>query len=161
MTLAQLITLKTPKLGPVNNSTIYIYIYIYKHSTSFCNTRGHTPTSVSPAEEGRPMGSKELSHVGPPYNVVVLGRRNTSLAKGLFATKGSRVSREFWAAANVGVTNGGLRGVCAPLLKIGRNLPFFVFFAFARGPEQHLESPEIGGKRPFLRYPQISSRPHS
>ena len=33
-----------------------------------------------------------------------------------------------WAAANAGVTNGGLRGVWPPFLEIGRNPPFLPFF---------------------------------
>ena len=50
------------------------------------------------------------------------------------------------AAANGGVTNGGLRGVWPPFPEIGRNRPFS---PFSGGPEEHLENPENGGKRPF------------
>ena len=42
------------------------------------------------------------------------------------------------AAANGGVTNWGLRGVCPPSLEIGRNRPFSPFFChfrpFSEGP---------------------------
>ena len=59
----------------------------------------------------------------------------------------------FWAAANGGVTNGGLRGVWPPFLEIGRNRPFSPFFClflpFSRGCEEHLANPENGRKRPF------------
>ena len=65
-----------------------------------------------------------------------------------------------WAAANGGVTNGGLRGVWPPFQG---NRPTSAFFALllpfssvSGGPEQHLENPENGGKRPissdFLRF---------
>ena len=37
-----------------------------------------------------------------------------------------------WAAANGGVTNGGLRGVWPPFLKIGRNRPFSPFSCLFR-----------------------------
>ena len=41
-----------------------------------------------------------------------------------------------WAAANGGVTNGGLRGVWPPFPKIGRNRPFSAFFClFCPFPE--------------------------
>ena len=60
---------------------------------------------------------------------------------------------KIWADANGGVTNGGLRGVWLPFPEIGRNWPFspFVclFSPFFGGPEEHLENPENGGKRPF------------
>ena len=62
-----------------------------------------------------------------------------------------------WAAANGGVTNGGLRGVWPPFRKsaeIGLFRPFSTFSPFSGGCEEHLENPENGGKRPF---PQISS----
>ena len=49
----------------------------------------------------------------------------------------------FWAAANGGVTNGGLRGVWPPFLEIGRNRPK------SGGCEERLGNPENGGKRPF------------
>ena len=55
----------------------------------------------------------------------------------------------FWAAANGGVTNGGLRGVWLPFLKIGRNRPFspFVclFSLFWR-----VGNPENGGGKAFF-----------
>ena len=58
-----------------------------------------------------------------------------------------------WAAANGGVTNGGLRGVWPPFLEIGRNRPFSPFFClfspFSGGCKEHLGNPENGGKRPF------------
>ena len=70
-----------------------------------------------------------------------------------------------WAAANGGVTNGGLRGVWPPWLDIGRNRPFSPLFlpfsSFSGGCEEHLENPENGGKRPFssdiLRFAQPPS----
>ena len=71
----------------------------------------------------------------------------------------------FWAAANGGVTNGGLRGVRLSFLKIGRSRFFFglflPFLPFSGGSKEHLENPGDGGKRPFfLRYPQICFSPH-
>ena len=65
--------------------------------------------------------------------------------------KGSHI--RFWAAANGGVTNGGLRGVWPPVPgnrpKSAFFRPFSAFSPFSRGPEQHRENPENGGKRPF------------
>ena len=37
-----------------------------------------------------------------------------------------------WAAANGGVTNGGLRGVWPPFLEIGQNRPFSPIFGLFR-----------------------------
>ena len=50
----------------------------------------------------------------------------------------------FWAAANGGVTNGGLRGVWPPLLEIGPNRPFSpAFFApFSGGAKRIWEIQE-------------------
>ena len=62
----------------------------------------------------------------------------------------------FWAAANGGVTNGGLRGVWPRFLEVGRNRPFSPFFALLqrvqRAPGKYTEN---GGKKHLL--PQISS----
>ena len=55
-----------------------------------------------------------------------------------------------WAAANGGVTNGGLRGVWPPFLEIGRNRPFLAFFSlFRRVLRAPGKNQENGGKRPF------------
>ena len=63
-----------------------------------------------------------------------------------------------WAAANGGVTNGGLRGVWPPFLEIGRNRPFFPFFClfcpFPQGAKSTWEIQKTEEKGPF---PQISS----
>ena len=71
----------------------------------------------------------------------------------------------FWAAANGGVTNGGLRGVWPPFLEIGRNRPKSPFFCrFRPFPEGAKSTWEIQGylrkKAFFLRYPWISLNPH-
>ena len=70
-----------------------------------------------------------------------------------------------WAAANGGVTNGGLRGVWPPFLEIGRNRPFSPFFCLFRPfPEGAKGTWKIWGYRRkkafFLRYPQICLNPH-
>ena len=61
--------------------------------------------------------------------------------------------RMFWAAANGGVTNGGFKGCLAALPGNRSKSAFFALFLpfspFSGGPEQHLENPENGGKRPF------------
>ena len=59
----------------------------------------------------------------------------------------------------MGVTNGGLRGVCPPpFLEIGRNRPFspffFLFCPFPEGPKSTSEIQKTDGKGLF---PQISS----
>ena len=63
-----------------------------------------------------------------------------------------------WAAANGGVTNGGLRGVWPPFLEISRNRPFSPFFClfrpFPEGAKSAWEIQKTEEKGPF---PQISS----
>ena len=63
-----------------------------------------------------------------------------------------------WAAANGGVTNGGLRGVWSPFLEIGRNRPFSPFSChfrpFPEGPRSTWEIQKTEEKGLF---PQISS----
>ena len=63
-----------------------------------------------------------------------------------------------WGAANGGVTNGGLRGVCPPVLEIGRDRPFSPFFClfrpFPEGPNSTWEIQKTEEKGLF---PQISS----
>ena len=63
-----------------------------------------------------------------------------------------------WSAANGGVTDGGLRGVCPPVLEIGRSRPFSSFFClfrpFPEGPESTWKIQKTGEKGLF---PQISS----
>ena len=63
-----------------------------------------------------------------------------------------------WAAANAGVTNGGLRGVWPPFQEIGRNRPFSPFFClfypFPEGPKSTWEIQKTEEKGLF---PQISS----
>ena len=67
-------------------------------------------------------------------------------------------NRFSWAAANGGVTNGGLRGVWPPLLEIGRNRPFSPFFClfrpFPEGAKSTWETQKTEEKGLF---PQISS----
>ena len=69
----------------------------------------------------------------------------------------------FWAAANGGVTNGGLRGVWPPVLEIGRNRPFSPFFClfrpFRRGRRAPGKSRKRRKKAFFLRYPGICLNP--
>ena len=63
-----------------------------------------------------------------------------------------------WAAANGGVTNGGLRGVWPPFPEIGRNRPFSPFFClfrpFPEGPKSPWKIQKTEEKGLF---PQISS----
>ena len=60
-----------------------------------------------------------------------------------------------WAAANGGVTNGGLRGVWPPFPEIGRNRPFSPFFRpFPEGAKSTWEIQKTEEKGLF---PQISS----
>ena len=63
-----------------------------------------------------------------------------------------------WAAANGGVTNGGLRGVWPPFLEIGRNRPFSPFFCLFRPfPEGTKSTWEIQKTEENGLFPQISS----
>ena len=54
-----------------------------------------------------------------------------------------------WAAANGGVTNGGLRGVWPPFLEIGRYRPFSAFFTLFRGVRRAPGKSRKRRKRPF------------
>ena len=74
-------------------------------------------------------------------------------------------SRELtsWAAANVGVTDEGLRGIWPPFLEIIVFQAFFLpFWPFSGGREEHVGNPTKKRriKAVFLRYPQISLSPH-
>ena len=63
-----------------------------------------------------------------------------------------------WAATNGGVTNGGLRGVCPPFPKIGRNRTFSPFFCLFRPFPEGLENTsEIQKTEEKGLFPQISS----
>ena len=63
-----------------------------------------------------------------------------------------------WAAANGGVTNGGLRGVWPPFLEIGRNRPFSPFFCLFRTFLEGAKSTwEIRISEEKGLFPQISS----
>ena len=67
-----------------------------------------------------------------------------------------------WAAANGGVTNGGLRGVWPLFLEIGRNRPFSLFFCLCRPLPEGGESGKPRKRRRrvfFLRYPQMLKPP--
>ena len=64
----------------------------------------------------------------------------------------------FWAAADGGVTNGGLRGVWPPFLEIGQNRPFSPFFCLFRPfPEGAKSTCEIEKTEEKGLFPQISS----
>ena len=64
----------------------------------------------------------------------------------------------FWAAANGGVTNGGLRGVWPPFPEIGRNRPFSPFFCLFRPFPEGLKSTwKIQKTEEKDLFPQISS----
>ena len=66
--------------------------------------------------------------------------------------------RFIWAAANGGVTNGGLRGVWPPFPKIARNRPFSPFFCLFRPfPEDMKSTWEIQKTEEKGLFPQISS----
>ena len=77
---------------------------------------------------------------------------------------GKFAQQKHWAAANGGVTNGGLRGVWPPFLEIGRNRPFSPFFyLFALFRRVRSASGKFRKRRKkafFLRYPQIYLHPH-
>ena len=63
-----------------------------------------------------------------------------------------------WAAANGGVTNGGLRGVWLPFPEIGRNRPFSPFFCLFRPFLEGAKSTwEIQKTEEEGLFPQISS----
>ena len=63
-----------------------------------------------------------------------------------------------WAAANGGVTNGGLRGVWPPFPEIGRNRPFSPFFClFCPFPEGLKSTWKIQKTEEKGLFPQISS----
>ena len=63
-----------------------------------------------------------------------------------------------WAAANGGVTNGGLRGDWSPFLEIGRNRPFSPFFClFHPLPEGAKSTWKIQKTEEKGLFPQISS----
>ena len=63
-----------------------------------------------------------------------------------------------WAAANGGVTNGGLRGVWPPFPEIGRNRSFSPFFCLFRPfPEGAKGTWEIQKTEEKGLFPQISS----
>ena len=68
------------------------------------------------------------------------------------------LSPKDWAAANGGVTNGGLRGVWPPFLEIGRNRPFSPFFCLFRPfPEGAKGTWKIQKTEEKGLFPQISS----
>ena len=59
-----------------------------------------------------------------------------------------------WAAANGGCNKWGFKGCLAALPGNRPKSAFFCLFSaffspFPEGPEEHLENPENGGKRPF------------
>ena len=59
-----------------------------------------------------------------------------------------------WAAANGGVTNGGLRRVWPPFLEIGRNRPFSPFFCpFCPFPEGAKSTWRVQKRRNVARHP--------
>ena len=65
---------------------------------------------------------------------------------------------QVWAAANGGVTNGGLRGVWPPFPEIGRNRPFSPFFCLFRPFPEGLKSTwKIQKTEEKGLFPQISS----
>ena len=71
------------------------------------------------------------------------------------------IKKNSWAAANGGVTNGGLRGVWLPFLEIGRTRPFSAFCAlFRRVRKAPGKSRKRRKKALILRYPQICLNPH-
>ena len=87
-----------------------------------------------------------------------------AIRKARFARIGSRESFAIetpiviWAAANGGVTNGGLRGVWPPFLEIGRNRPFPpIFCLFRPFPEGAKSTWEIQKTEEQGLFPQISS----
>ena len=64
----------------------------------------------------------------------------------------------YWAAANGGVTDGGLRGVWPPFQEIGRNRPFSPFFCLFRSfPEGAKSTWKIQKTEEKGLFPQISS----
>ena len=69
-----------------------------------------------------------------------------------------------WAAANGGVTDGGLRGVWPPFLEIGlfwSLSPFICLFRpFLEGPKSTWEIRKMQEKAFLLRYPPICLNPH-
>ena len=124
------------------------------------------------------------NHPGPPYRVsrVVSISETLSPSRGVAAIRAGgalhfdinvgracqlgsisstlyfTVSPSIWAAANGGVTNGGLRGVWPPFLEIGRNRPKSPFFCLFRPfPEGAKSTWEIQKTEEKGLFPQISS----
>ena len=98
------------------------------------------------------------------FSEVVFSVNRTSFTQSSLVKKIPGKSTLGWAAANGGVTNGGLRGVWPPCLEIGQNRPFSPFFCLFRPfPEGAKSTWEIRKRRKkafFLRYPQICLSPH-
>ena len=81
-----------------------------------------------------------------------------ALSSNCFCLLSSKTKSATWAAANGGVTNGGLRGVWLPFPEIGRNRPFSPFFCLFRPfPEGAKSTWEIQKTEEKGLSPQISS----
>ena len=91
-----------------------------------------------------------------PLQVARARNLQSQLAIASDANSQLQIATFLWAAANGGVTNGGLRGVWPPFLEIGRNRPFSaLFLPFSGGCEEHLGNPRISEEKGL--FPQISS----
>ena len=95
---------------------------------------------------------------GPSGGMGWLGVWNCIFRLWWFKISEPEVWWKSWAAANGGVTNGGLRGVWPPFLEIGRNRPFSPFFCLFRPFSEGAKSTwEIQKTEEKGLFPQISS----
>ena len=80
-------------------------------------------------------------------------KKNSKITPQAPSPNSKKTRKNTWAAANGGVTNGGLRGVWPPFLEISRNRPFSPFFClfcpFPEGEKSTWGNPENRGKGPF------------
>ena len=96
-----------------------------------------------------------------PMNVLFRLFRFLGNSTILFKIMTFKLKNNYWAAANGGVTNGGLRGVWPPVLEIWAEIGLFrsVLLPFSspfpEGPEEHLENPAKRSEKSLfrLRYP--------
>ena len=105
----------------------------------------------------------------PVFNKPREGQESLSRDRTIFGTSrdffgnpGWKARTAFcWAAANGGVTDGGLRCAWSPFLEIGRNRSFPAFFALFRRARRPPGKSRKSRKRAFfLRCPWICLNPH-
>ena len=125
------------------------------YAVKYATARGHqNPRSRTTKKKKTPRLHELFRRVRANF---CLPPRDTSQEPGRNCSE-KLVQINFWAAANGGVTNGGLRGVWPPFLEIGRNRPFSPFFCpFRPFPEGAKSTWEIQKTEEKGLFPQISS----